>query len=225
MKAMTEEFKKNIKDYVQVILSMPFAGKLNGESWEYLVADAYGLPHIPTKLLYDVVDLKNQIGRSVKTIRSRVVRGGRVEPIIARADIYGKAAELGYDELSSKDHPQYLGNALIRFWNNKMIDHADLIGIKTKKISMLVKSFELTEFAYFEKDLEQYNEEDFTWLWTDDEKVGLQGFPKGKNYWKFKWNPKHMQLFERWLIPKDAYLFEVTPHHFTMDALKKALNI
>jgi hypothetical protein len=225
MKAMTDEFKKNIKDYVEVILSMPFAGKLNGESWEYLVADAYNLPHIPTKLLYDVIDLKNLIGRSVKTIRGRVTRGARVEPIIARADIYGKALELGYDELSEKDHPQYLGNALIRFWNDKMQDHADLIGIKAKKISMLVKSFELTEFAYFEKDLEQYNEDDFKWRWTDDQRVGLIGFPEGKDYWKFKWNPKGQQLFEAWVIPNNAYIFEVTPKHFSMAALKKALDI
>lgn len=225
MKEMTREFKENIKDYVEVILSMPFAGKLNGESWEYLVADAYRLPHVPTKLLYDVVDLPNQIGRSVKTIRGHVTLGGRVEPIIARADIYSKAAELGYDSLSDKDHPQYLGNALIRFWNDKMTDHADLIGIKTKKISMLVKSFDLTTFAYFEKDLEQYYEDDFLWRWTDDQKVSLVGIPRGKDYWKFKWTPKGQQLFERWLIPRDAYIFEVNPKHLSMSALKEALDI
>jgi hypothetical protein len=222
---MTNEFKQNIKDYVQVILSMPFAGKLNGENWEYLVSDAYGITHIPTKLLYDVVDLKNSIGRSVKTIRGPVAHGARVEPIIARADIYSKANELGYDDLSDKDHPQYLGNALIRFWNGKMTDHADLLGIKTKKISMLVKSFDLTQFAYFEKDLEPYYEDNFVWKWTDERRVSLIGTPKGKDYWKFKWTPKGQQLFERWLIPKNAYLFEVSPHHLTMESLKKALNI
>jgi hypothetical protein len=225
MKAMTDEFKKNIKDYVEIILSMPFAGKLNGESWEYLVSYAYNVPHVPTKLLYDVVDLKNLIGRSVKTIRGNVVLGGRVEPIIARADIYSKAQELGYDELSDKDHPQYLGNALIRFWNDKIQSHADLLGIKTKKISMLVKSFELTEFAYFEKDLESYEEDNFTWRWTNEQRVGLLGFPKDKDYWKFKWNPKYKQLFERWLIPRDAYIFEVAPRHLSMSALKEALEI
>lgn len=221
----SEQFKKNIKDYVKLILSMPFAGKLNGENWEYLVADAYNLPHVPTKLLYDVVDIQNKIGRSVKTIRGNTTRGARVEPIIARADIYGKATELGYDELSDKDHPQYLGNALIRFWNNKMQEHADLLGIRTKKISILVKSSSLTQFAYFEKDLEPYYEDNFKWRWTDDQRVGLVGFPEGKDYWKFKWNPKGQQLFERWLIPRDAYIFEVEPQHFSMEALKKALNI
>jgi len=221
----SEKFKKNIRDYVEVILSMPFAGKLNGESWEYLVAYAYNLPHVPTKLLYDVVDIQNGIGRSVKTIRGNTTRGSRVEPIIARADIYGKAELLGYEELSEKDHPQYLGNALIRFWNNKMQDHADLLGIKTKKISMLVKSYDLTQFAYFEKDLEPYVEDDFIWQWTDDQRVSLVGLPRGKDYWKFKWTPKGQQLFERWLIPRDAYIFEVEPHHLSMDALKKALDI
>ncbi len=222
---MTDNFKKVIKENVEVILSMPFAGKLNGDNWEYLVSDAYDIFHIPTKLLYDVVDLESGIGRSVKTIRGSVAIGARVEPIIARADVFGKANELGYADLSANDHPQYIGNALIRFWNDKVENHADLLGIKTRKISVLVKSDDLTQFAYFEKSIDRYEEDDFTWAWTDDQKVGLQGKIKNTDYWKFKWNPKYMQLFERWLIPKNAYIFEITPRHFTMKELKKALNI
>lgn len=222
---MTDKFKKVIKENVEVILSMPFAGKLNGDNWEYLVSDAYDIFHIPTKLLYDVVDLETGIGRSVKTIRGSVAIGARVEPIIARADVFGKANELGYDDLSANDHPQYIGNSLIRFWNDKVENHADLLGIKTRKISVLVKSDDLTHFAYFEKSIDRYEEDDFTWKWTDEEKVGLQGKRKDTDYWKFKWNPKYMQLFERWLIPKDAYIFEVKVKHLTMKELKKALSI
>jgi hypothetical protein len=222
---MTDNFKKVIKENVEVILSMPFAGKLNGDNWEYLVSDAYDIFHIPTKLLYDVVDLETAIGRSVKTIRGPVAIGARVEPIIARADVFSKANELGYDDLSANDHPQYIGNALIRFWNDKVENHADLLGIKTRKISMLVKSDNLTKFAYFEKDIDRYDEDTFEWTWTSNQKVGLQGKIKGTDYWKFKWNPKEHQLFERWLIPKNAYIFEITPRHFTMKELKKALNI
>lgn len=222
---MTKETKDKIKKNVELILSLPFAGQLVGENWEFLIANVYNAFHVPKKLLYDVVDIKNSIGLSVKTIFGNPTAGMRAEPIIARANIFSKTEELGFDELSINDHPQYLGNALIRFWNNKVEKDAKTLNIKKKKISILVKSRNLAKFAYFEKNIDKYNENDFEWTWTNNQKLGLQGRKKNTNYWKFRWSRKEHQLVERWLIPKNAFIFSITSKNFTMDELKKLLNI
>ena len=222
---MTKEFKKNIKENVKLVLSMPFAGKLVGENWEHLVADAYTIFHVPKKLLFDVIDTKTRTGLSVKTIFGDPSIGARVEPIIARANIFSKANELGFDDLSINDHPQYLGNALIRFWNNKVETDAKKLKIKKRKISILVKSKNLDKFAYFEKNIDYYNENDFEWAWTDNKKLGLQGKKKDTDYWKFRWSSHENQLVERWLIPRNSFIFKIKPKKFTMDELKEALNI
>lgn len=222
---MTKEFKEKIRESVELILSLPFSGTLIGESWEHLIADAYSISHVPKKLLYDVIDIKNFIGLSVKTIFGDPSIDSSAEPIIARADVFSKANELGFDELSTNDHPKYIGDSLIRFWNNKVETDAKILEIKKKKISILVKSRDLSSFAYFEKDIDIYDESDFEWAWTDNKKLGLQGKIKGRDYWKFKWSSREHQLFEKWLIPRNAYIFEIEPKHFTMAELKEALNI
>ncbi len=222
---MTKEIKKKIKQNVELMLSMPFVGKLVGENWEHLVADAHNMSHIPKKLLFDVIDVKNSIGLSVKTIFGDPNIGSRAEPIIARANIFNKANELGFDELSIRDHSKYIGDAIIRFWNNKVEKDAKALKIKKKKISILVKSRDLSSFAYFEKDIDIYDENDFEWAWTDNKKLGLQGKKKNTDYWKFRWSSTENQLVERWLIPRGAYIFKITPKHFTMSELKETLNI
>lgn len=222
---MTKKFKKNIRNYIEILLSMPFAGTLVGENWERILADVYNISHIPKKLLYDIIDTKKSIGLSVKTIFGDPSIGARAEPIIARADVFSKANELSFDELGINDHPKYIGDALIRFWNSKVEVDAKKLNIKKKKISILVKSKDLITFAYFEKDIDIYDGNSFEWTWTDNKKLGLQGKLKGRDYWKFKWSSREHQLFERWLIPRNAFIFQINPQKFTMAELKKALNI
>lgn len=225
---MEEKFIKAIKSNVKLLMSMPWESTINGSAWEFMVADAHGLPHVRRQLLYDVVDSTKSIGWSVKTMtisKGKVESGTPVNPVIARADIFKKCyPDLGYFELSLKSSPQEIGNAIIRFWNQKVKDHAKILEIETKKISILAKSKDLTSFAYFEKDIDKYDENSFEWDWSKD-KTGLYGKYKEKDYWKFKWSPAEHQLFEKWLIPKDALFFNLEIHHFTVESLKDVLNI
>lgn len=219
--------KEAIKSNVRLLLSMPWETKVNGNAWEFMVADAYGLGHVESKLLYDVVDISSATGWSVKTIStSNVSIGGRVEPIIARADIFNRCyPDLGYYELSMDDNPKDLGNAIIRLWNQKVSKDANTLGIKHKKISVLAKSNDLAKFAYFEKDIDPYDEDKFEWSWTGDARKGLEGRIRGTDYWKFKWTPSGTQLFERWLIPREALFFDIDIVHFTTSTLKEMLGL
>lgn len=223
--AMTKEFKKRLKQSVEILLAMPFSGKLVGENWEYLLANVCNMDHVPKKLLFDIIDKEESIGLSIKTIFGNPTIGVPAEPIIARGDIFSKADDLGFDELGINDHPQYLGNALIRFWNMKVETDAKTLNIKKKKISILVKSKDLTKFAYFEKNIDKYDENEFEWNWVDNKKLGLHGKLKSASYSKFKWSSREHQLVERWLIPKNAYIFKIEPKHFTMNELTEILDI
>lgn len=223
MKKYTEasEFNDKLKTNLRIALSLPFTGPIEGETWERLLANVLGAEQVQSKKLFDIVD-NNGKGWSVKTRFGTTEKGIAVTPIIARARIFDL-----YD-LDLDSDPQVIGESLVDFWNKKVNTHKKLQKVKNPYISILVKDVSLREFAYFEKEIDTYNPEDFVWEWgkpRKDLQPGLVGRPVNEDYWKFRWDPGGHQFFEKWLIPKDAYIFRLEVKIKTMEELKKALEI
>jgi hypothetical protein len=211
---------KNLKSNIELALSMPFIGPIDGELWERVLADVKGAEQFSSKKLFDLVDRSTKEGWSVKTIFGKPLRGAIVSPIIARIRVF----EL-YD-LDLDSDPQVIGDSLIEFWNDKVKTHSKLQNVEDKFISILIKGTDLVNFAYFEKRIDVYNPDDFIWSWSEprkDYQPGLVGFPKNRDYWKFRWEPTGHQFFEKWLIPPEAHVFKIEVKKKSVEDLKRIL--
>ena len=70
--------------------------------------------NIRSKKLYDVVDENAHIGWSVNSIQWGFYNECEFELVIQQADVYKKAADLGFEPLDSSSDPNRIGAVLLK---------------------------------------------------------------------------------------------------------------
>lgn len=208
---------------VNNVLSIPFIDDIEDFIWEAIFSYAKGLSlvdpltSIRSKRLFDVVDTEKKIGWSAKAVQWPIKLPGSLELVIQRADIFKKAEALGFPPLDKNSPTELLGKALMKHWiNEKVIKDAEHQGVKDKRVCILIKSRNRKKFAYLEESLIEYNADDLEWHWTDVTKTGLQGTKKKDGSLVFRWYPNQKQLFERFTLPEDAFVFDLDPKRMSM---------
>lgn len=211
--------KQRLLSALNAACAIPFIDDIEDFIWEAVFAYSKGIqisdPFTETrsKKLFDVVDLKKGIGWSAKALQTTK----QVEPliefelVIQRADIFKKAKELGFDKLTTKTPTNIIGKALLKHWCKKIIEDSSIQKVLDKRICILLKSDDRKTFAYYEEKLELYSADDLVWKWTDETRTGLRGIRKSDKFCVFRWYPNQKQLFERFVLPEDAFIFELNP--------------
>jgi hypothetical protein len=169
--------------------------------------------NIRSKRLYDVVDTKRKIGYSVKSLKwvFQTDVESEFELVIQRADIFKKAAALGFEHLDVNSDPQTLGAALLEHWRIKVEGDATFQNVNSKRIFVLLKSIDSKKFAFFEEDIKLYQSNEITWRWTDDTKTGLQGIRNEDQMCVYRWYPNQKQFFERFKLPANTQSIDINP--------------
>lgn len=215
--------KERLVKAVNNVLSIPFIDDLEDFIWEAVFSYAKGLTlidpliSIRSKRLFDVVDEKTKIGWSAKAVQWPIKIPGSLELVIQRADIFKKAEALGFPPLDKNSDPNLLGQALMKHWmQEKVVKDAVHQGVTDKRVCILIKSRNRKKFVYLEESLTEYLSDDIEWHWSDETKTGLQGTKKKDGTLVFRWYPNQKQLFERFTIPEDSFVFELDPKRMTM---------
>lgn len=169
--------------------------------------------NIRSKRLYDVVDTKEKIGYSVKSLKwpFKEETESEFELVIQRADIFKKAAILGFNHLDINSNPQILGAALLKHWRIKVEEDALFQKVEDKRIFVLLKSKNNKKFAFFEEDIKLYQQDEITWKWTDNTKTGLQGIRNEDKMCVYRWYPNQKQFFERFKLTPNTQKMEIEP--------------
>ena len=222
--------KETLIDTLHTAFKIPFIDDVEDFIWEAVFCHTKGIPIVDpfdntrSKLLFDVVDDINHIGWSAKTIQYPNVKREKIEFVIQRADIFKKANALGYDSLSKESKENILGEALLKHWHKKVFEDAKKQNVSDYRTSILVKSKNKKSFAFIEEELHMYKPTDLKWVWTDSDKVGLQGIDKKSNEIVYRWYPNQKQFFENIYIPKEAYFFDLNPKRLNVSELVKKLT-
>lgn len=167
--------------------------------------------NIRSKKLYDVVDESTHIGWSVKSIQWAFYNECEFELVIQRADVYKKAAALGFEPLTSASDPNRIGAALLKHWKLKVNGDALDQGVTSKRILVLLKTENKKHYAVFEEDIVQYTPEELYWMWTSPQKNGLKGYRRSDNKCVYRWYPSQKQFFERFILPAETQRVDITP--------------
>lgn len=201
--AIAIPFIDDIEDYIVEAL-LEYAKKIDG-------IDPF--TNIRSKRLYDVVDTTSKIGYSVKSLKWSFKEDAEseFELVIQRADIFKKAAALGFNHLDIASDPQTLGAALLEHWRIKVEADATFQKVADKRIFVLLKSKNNKKFAFFEEDIKLYQPHEITWKWTDDSKTGLQGIRNEDQMCVYRWYPNQKQFFERFKLPANIQKLEINP--------------
>lgn len=212
------------------VFSIPFIDDVEDYIWEAVfcytkkITLTDPLTAIRSKRLFDVVDIAPQIGWSAKALQCTISPGSEFEIVIQRADIFKKAEELGFRALSKSSSPEMLGSALYKHWyGTKVKTDAVIQGVKDKRVCILLKSRDRKQFAYIEDDIAEYKENELEWRWTDSSKTGLQGTDKTTGWLVFRWYPNQKQLFERFKIPENVFIFSLIPSRLSLDVVIDSL--
>lgn len=232
---LTEEQKRKLVRAIEAVLSIPFIDDLEDFIWESVFTYVKNIPlidpltSIRSKRLFDIVDEEKNIGWSAKALQCNIKPEIEFELVIQRADIVKKHKQLGFDKLDRNSSPDMLGEALLKHWfQEKVAKDSEFQNVNDKRICILLKSRDRKKFAYFEDKLCEYKSSDLEWRWTDETKTGLQGKRKKDGFCVFRWYPNQTQFFERFILPKDAFIFELEPNRIelkeTVDLLADHLN-
>lgn len=218
---LNDEEKRRLVEAIRAVYAIPFVDDIEDYIWEAIFTYCKDIPsvdlltHTRSKNLFDVVDEKRKIGWSIKAAQvsqNAIDLPCEFEVVIQRADIFTKAAELGFAALSTKSPPAELGAALLKHWYAEKVQRdAEIQGVGEKRISILLKSKDRKNYVYFEEKLTEYREDDLKWDWTDERKRGLQARRSKDDVLVFRWYPNQKQFFERFIFPKDAYKFCIEP--------------
>jgi len=228
---LTPKEKRRLSLALVAAFSVPVIDDVEDFVWEAVFHYVKGLelydPYTRgrTKELFDVVAPGGR-GWSLKTlVCANLDVGSRFEFVIQRADIFAKAAALGFDELARNSDPEHLGAALIRHWNNKFELDASEQGVKDAREAILVKRKDRKKFVYVEVPCSILKEAEFTWHWTERKGLagkGLQGSKGGQV--RLKWYYGQKQLFEVRTIPPEAYTFTLAWTRRSMGEFIAALS-
>ena len=161
-----------------------------------------------TKQLFDACADDGR-GWSLKTLLwDRQDPGSSFEFVIQRANIFKKAAELGFPKgLTPRSEVADLGAALIRHWNKKFQTDLASQRVKDPRIAMLLKNRARDHFVYMEFDYPPLDERDYTWEWSTKEGLGLKGYAARRV--RLKWYHGQKQLFQVYEVPVEGYSFNL----------------
>lgn len=230
---MNKEEKRRLIQALQTALSISYIDDIEDFIWEAIFAYAKNIP-IPdpmfntrSKRLFDIVDHKHSIGWSAKALQlntDNLHYGRQFELVIQRADIFKKSKILGFDFLDRNSPTDDLGRAILRHWYQKVNEDARIQGVQDKRICILLKTRDKTQYALLEQEIPIYSEDDLYWQWTDESRTGLQGFLKKSDTLVFRWYPNQTHLFECFVLPEDAYMFDLTPQRLPIEELISILE-
>lgn len=216
---LTEPQLKQFEKGLKAAIAIPFIDDIEDYVVEAILEYAKGIDgidpftNIRSKRLYDVVDVREKIGYSVKSLKWEVPSGTETEfqLVIQRADIFKKATALGFEHLDINSDPQTLGAALLEHWRIKVEQDAVFQNVNDKRVFILLKSVDKKKFAFFEEDIRLYQQNEITWKWTDDTKTGLQGIRNEDQMCVYRWYPNQKQFFERFKLPANIQKLQIKP--------------
>lgn len=228
MYSLTKSELGRLREGVRAALALPFIDDIEDFIWEGVFAYSKNIPlqdtvsSIRSKRLFDIVDQSNNIGWSAKALQWNFNLPTEFELVVQRADIFKKAESLGFRKLNKDSSPPTLGKALLKHWNTKILEDAAAQSVSDRRICILLKSRDRTEYAYLEEPLKVYSNEELDWKWTDSTKTGLQGITKN-GFTAFRWYPNQKQLFERFSITEKAPVFSIEPERLPLDTAIKMI--
>ena len=117
---LSEDERSRFIKGIRAAIAVPFIDGIEDYIWEVVFSYIYNLPLVDpltntrAKLLFDVVDASRSIGWSCKALQWPIVPGGEFELVIQRADIFKKAAALGFPALNVGSPCAVLGEALLK---------------------------------------------------------------------------------------------------------------
>jgi hypothetical protein len=227
--------------------AIPFLDDVGDFAWEAAFHYIKGLPVPDplqggqSKLLFDAVDSKTGIGWSLKALQlnrqTLPPAGSKFEFIIQRASILKKKkgkkrsaqqltlavkaedtpVEIIEQEISLDSSEAAIGRALINYWNKKVERDMRAQAVRDGRLSVLLKNANRQEYLLIEKPIPIFNEDDFEWSWTDNDRVGFQAKDKKTNEVALKWYHGQTQLFQVMTIPEHATRVQVVPRRLEAD--------
>lgn len=228
---LTNDELSRIEQGLKAVIAIPFIDDIEDYIVEALLEYTRNIEGIDpfnntrSKRLYDVVDTRTQIGYSVKSLKwaFRENVETEFELVIQRADIFKKAADLGFPSLNVNSEPQTLGAALLEHWRRKVEDDAIFQNVSSKRIFVLLKSTNNRKFAFFEEDIRLYSPSELTWRWTDETKTGLQGIRNEDQMCVYRWYPNQKQFFERFVLPTNIQTLNIEPIRLSKELIVDTL--
>lgn len=220
---LTTEDENRLIRGLEAAISIPIIDSIEDFIWESIFCYTKRIPYVDpfsnirSKRLYDVTDPANNIGWSAKALQWTLTPGGEFEIVIQRADVFKKAEHLGFPGLNIDSDPNLIGAALLKHWQDKVLEDAVAQNVTDKRICILLKNKACTRFAYIEEDIVLYDANELKWEWADDKKVGLKGIRKSDNFCVYKWYHNQTQFFER-------FKFSSTPQIYTIDLYRSDIN-
>lgn len=229
--SLTNSQKEKLIKGVTASLALPIVDSLEDFIWEAVFCYTKNIPLFDplfakrSKLLFDVVDEKNQIGWSAKSIQCSIRKNVEFELVIQRADVFKKRMELGFPNLNRNSPPNEIGAALIEHWQRKIKKDSQIQNVLDKRICVLLKTSNNQKFAYFEEELTFYSSDDLNWRWTSQTKTGLQGIRKVDDFCVYRWYPNQKQFFERFRLNDNAHIFDAKIIRLPLDEVIDMLHL
>lgn len=201
---------------LEAAISIPIIDSIEDFIWESIFCYTKQIPYIDpfcnirSKKLYDVTDDINHIGWSAKALQLKnITPGCEFELVIQRADVFKKAAILGFPGLNIDSDPNVIGAALLKHWYDKVDNDAVAQGVTDKRICILLKNKTCTSFAYIEEDITKYSADELYWEWSDSMRTGLKGIRKNDNFCVYKWYHNQTQFFERFKFSPTSKIYTI----------------
>lgn len=198
---LTTEEHERIRRAIQAANLIPFIDDIEDFVWEVVWAYSQDLP-LPSrqrsKDLFDIVDHRNRVGWSAKTLVWRLSQS-RCEFVIQRADVIKKREALGFPDLSLDSDPNEIGRAVLAHWRLKVEGDGRKQGVEDARLALLIKSSDRSLLVPYEESLELPEPDDVSWAWSSETRTGLLGSVNGEL--KYRWYSNQKQLFE--IFPLD----------------------
>lgn len=229
LKSFAWDESERLLNGIRAAYAIPMIDDISSFIWEAIFSYAKQIPIVDPlhntrkKLLYDIVDSERQIGWSAKALQVALNAPFEFELVIQRADIFKKADSLGFPPLSVDSPTQLLGQALLKHWQDKIVNDGIQQNIRQKRIAVLLKSRDRRSYILYEDELAIYDVNEIVWSWTDASKTGLQGKRTADNFTVYRWYPNQKQLFERFKIDENRPTFNLEPERVPLDEVVSLL--
>ncbi len=223
---LNSDEEERLREGILAGFSVPLIDDVEDFVFEAILCHMKGIPlaSIRNKRLFDIVapDGRGWSAKTLKVSRNQLKVGGKFELVIQRADVFAKAAQLGFPRgLSARSSEADLGRAVITHWNRKYDGDLAFQKVKDPRVAILLKDEARRNFAYVEMPYPRANPADYTWQWSRQDGKGLKGFKNHDEY--YKWYHGQKQLFEVFRVPKGASFLSVEWRRQTISELYKRL--
>jgi hypothetical protein len=227
---LSSDEKQRLMNGVRAAISIPIIDSLEDFIWEGVFCYTKKLDFVDplnairSKELFDVVDKRNSIGWSAKSLQCSFKPGKPFELVIQRADVFAKSQQLGFPGLDENSEPNLIGSALLKHWKMKVEGDAVRQGVTDMRICIILKNEKSSHFAYFEEPLQLYSSDELRWQWTNEDKKGLQGLRVKDDFIVYRWYKSQKQLFERFVLNENCFSWKSEPKRFGLNEIVDLLN-